>query len=459
MTHTNQVRITAAELSIRSQDGSRLAGPSHAGITALILALYVTAFTGCHSLESHRDPVPASRLPCQLRTKAKGCQMPFPLTSLGQDKPAAHTIGPGDKLGVYVYGVIPSSKDESPLIQRTQPVNQRYYPPNGSVAGATIGLPMEVDPDGMLDLPIIGRVDFSGMTLTQASDKMKGLYREKKILKSGSERAQISLITPRVRRIVVIREDTPAPNVTMLPAGQVDHIHRGSAEVIDLPIYENDILHALAATGGLPGTDAAREIWVFKRKGLTNPHAICPAELRVHTVGYHEQSGCEDECGKQVINVPLVGCPGEGTPYTQSNVILEEGDVVFLPRREEYFYTGGLIGGAKIPLPRDQDVDVIEAISLAQGSIGGPLGKSGFALATGSPGHMVRPSRVTIVRKLSDGRQFSIQVDLKRAMMDPKERVLIQADDLVMLEFKKHEAITNAVMNWVNLNGNATTTF
>jgi hypothetical protein len=35
--------------------------------------------------------------------------------------------------------------------------------------------------------------------------------------------------------------------------GQVDHIHRGSADVVDLPAYENDLLHALAVTGGLAG--------------------------------------------------------------------------------------------------------------------------------------------------------------------------------------------------------------
>jgi hypothetical protein len=42
-------------------------------------------------------------------------------------------------------------------------------------------------------------------------------------------------------------------------------------------------------------------------------------------------------------------------------VILNEGDVVYLPRRVEYFYTGGLLRGARIPLPRDEDIDALEA--------------------------------------------------------------------------------------------------
>lgn len=418
-----------------------------------ILALGVCC--GCHSMHRRPDSVPASRLPCQLRAAPRGFETPYPFTSLGQDKPSAHIIGPGDQLSVFVYGVIPSSRDESPVIQRTQPVNQRYYPPNGSVTGATVGLPMQVEADGTLDLPLVGQVLVTGMTLPEAARHLKKLYREKKVVNAGTERVLVSLITPRVRRVVVIREDTPSPNVALLPAGQVDHIHRGSGEVIDLPIYENDVLHALAATGGLPGTDAAREIWVFKRKGLVDPHAVCSEELRIQAVSYHGA----DHVPRQVVSIPLTGCPGQPAPFSLSDVILDEGDVVYLPRREEYFYTGGLIGGAKVPLPRDADIDILEAISLARGSVNGPLGKSGLALAQGTPGYIIRPSRAIVVRKLPDGRQFSIEVDLDKAMQDSRERILIQANDLVTLEFRKHEAVANGLLNWLNLNVGAGTTF
>lgn len=427
---------------------------SHRILTATLLLLMTG--TGCRSLHSEGEIIPASRVPCELRGPSRDSQSPFPFTSLGQHKPPAHVIGADDKLSVYVYGVIPASRDESPIIQRTQPINQRYYPPNGSISGATIGLPMTVEADGTLHLPLIGQINVEGMTLPESARHLKKLYREKNVVKEGTERVQISLITPRVRRIIVIREDTPAAAATVAPPGQVNYIHRGSGEVIDLPIYENDVLHALAATGGLPGTDAAREILVFKRKGLLqNPQAITSAELRVHAASYHETN----DCPGQVIGLPLVGCPGQPTPFTMSDVVLDEGDVVFLPRREEYFYTGGLIGGAKIPLPRDEDIDIIEAIALARGSVEGPLGQSGFALANGRPGHMVNPTKATVIRKLTDGRQFSISVDLKKAMIDPKERIVIQPEDVVLMQFRKHEAVANGLMNWINLNLNAGTTF
>ena len=121
-----------------------------------------------------------------------------------------------------------------------------------------------------------------------------------------------------------------------------------------------------------------------------------------------------------------------------------------MPRREEFFYVGGLVAGAKIPLPRDEDIDVLEAVALANGSVGGPLGQSGQSLASGTPGHMVRPTRVIILRELPDGRQLPIRVDLARAMVDPKERILIQQNDVVMLQFKPHQAVFNGVLNTLN---------
>ena len=94
---------------------------------------------------------------------------------------------------------------------------------------------------------------------------------------------------------------------------------------------------------------------------------------------------------------------------------------------------------------------MIEAIALANGAVGGPLGQSGQALAGGTPGHMVRPTRVIILREMPDGRQLPIRVDLARAMTDQKERILIQSNDVVMLQFKPHQAVANGVLNFVGL--------
>ena len=418
---------------------SKLASFCLGSLGAIALATSV----GCHAITDVHDAIPASRLPGELSPEPREGRTVFPLTTLGQQKPAAHVIGAGDQLSIYVFGVFPPGTEETLVLQRTQPVNQRYYPPNGSAIGASIGVPVAVDHTGSVELPLIGKTTLAGLTVPEATELIKKAYRDKQITKEETERVQVTLITPRVHRIVVLRDDTPSPAVALVTPGVVDQIHRGSAEVVDLPIYENDLLHALAITGGLPGTDAAREIWIFKRSGLQDPHAILAEELQVRTASYVEGG----ECDNQVVRIPLTGCPGEGLPFRQADVTLDDGDVVYVPRREEYFYIGGLVKGAKIPMPRDEDIDVIEAISLATGSVGGPLGQSGQALAQGTPGYLIKPTRVIILREMPDGRQLPIRVDLARAMTDQKERILIQPNDVVMLQFKPGQLILNSIIN------------
>lgn len=408
--------------------------------------LFLASVSGCHSVTNLNNSVPANRLPRHFLSEAKECQTPVHFASLGQEKPAEHIVAAGDTLSVYIFGVFPSEEGDAPVVQRTQQVNQRYYPPNGGIVGPSTGLPITVSAKGTIELPIIGRFQVAGLSIEEIVDELKAAYREKNIVAEGKERVLVTLVIPRVTRVTVVREDTPNSSVALVSPGQVDHIHRGSGEVIDLPAYENDLMHALAATGGLPGTDADREVWVFRRRGLTTPTGVIPENLDVYRSSYIDGGeGCEN-----VIRIPLTTTPGQPVPFSQQDVILEEGDVVYVPRRSEYFYTGGLLKGGRIPLPRDEDIDVLEAIALVTGSTGGPLGQSGQVLAGGSPGHMIKPTRVIILRTLPTGKQLPIRVDLARAMEDEKQRIFMQKDDVLMLHFKPHEAVGNAVLNLVS---------
>ena len=135
--------------------------------------------------------------------------------------------------------------------------------------------------------------------------------------------------------------------------------------------------------------------------------------------------------------------------------MLQDGDIVYIePRIADVYYTGGLLPGGQIPLPRDHDIDVVEAIALAQGSVGGPGGVSGASVfrAGGGPGNVVPPTRVLIVRKLPNGEQFAIRIDLSRAMRDSKERIIIQPGDVVMLHYKPSEIAANVALNFFNFN-------
>ncbi|MEL6108402.1 MAG: polysaccharide biosynthesis/export family protein [Planctomycetota bacterium] len=410
---------------------------------ASVLVMLLTS-TGCHLVSSARDSIPASRLDPNLFECPRESLVPISYASLGQERPAQHLLGPGDTLSVFVFGVFPANEDETPVQQRTQAISQRYYPPRGTVVGPSTGLPIRVDEQGMLELPLIDPISVAGKTIPEAIESVRNAFRAKDILKEGNERISIQLQIPRVRRVIVLREDTPNTSVALVPPEANPEIHRGSGEVLDLPIYENDVLHALASTGGLPGTDAARELFVIRREAAQNTAFMNATMLQKLTSG---ELGIE--VNPNVIRIPLAVSPCDAVGFSPESVILHDGDVVFVPRRNEYFVTGGLLPGARIALPRDEDIDVIEAIAMSTGSAGGPLGLSGAVIANGRPGYIREATRVMVLRKLPDGRQLNIRVDMDRAINDPKERIRILPDDVVMVYQKPGGAFMNSTMNWI----------
>lgn len=422
---------------------SHCPGPS---VAAALTAIWIIGSVGCMAVSSSHHAVPANRLDPSIFSCPKESLAPLPFAALGQPKPEEHVIGAGDTLAIYVFGVFPPGEDETPVQNRTQAVNQRYYPPYGAEVGPSTGLPIRVTDNGTVDLPLVDPIALEGLTISQAVEKIRMLYVEAGVVQRGRERITVGLITPRVKRIIVLREDTPSTPVAITSASLNKEIHRGSGEVIDLPIYENDVLHALASTGGLPGTDAKRELWVIRNNGLADYRYINAEQLNLMV--QQDLGGTEIQ---NVIRIPLVGCPDQPIPFRTEDVVLQDGDVVFVPRRNEYFVTGGLLPGARIPLPRDEDIDVLEAIAMASGSVGGPLGQSGTVLSGGNVGNLKEPTRVLILRKLPDGRQLAIRVDLDRAMQDEKERILIQNEDVVMLHFKPGSSFIYGFFNWVGV--------
>src|SRR5262249_54563229 len=158
----------------------------------------------------------------------------------------------------------------------------------------------------------------------------------------------VSLMRPRQTRVQVIRQDSGS--VTIGP-GVVANTRRGSGATVDLPAYENDVLNALTRTGGLPGLDAINEIMV-QRDPKWAPDAPPP-----------------------LLRIPVRLHEGESIPFQPADVILRNGDIVFIEARDtEVFYTGGLILPRQFVLPRDYDLRIVDAISLA----GGPLVNGGI---------------------------------------------------------------------------------
>ncbi len=413
-------------------------------------ALLVVVQTGC--ITSAHKYVPANRVPRELLAASKSENVPINLALLGQPVPPAYIVGPHDVLGVYVQGILPAKADELPIVNAASNMTAEYYPANGLINSPIAGVPIQVQSSGVLPLPLVNGLTVDGLTIEQTGEAIRKAYLAMGILQEGRDRIYVTLARSRVTRVLVIREDVASDMPQQMRKDSVVYTRRGRAETLDLPAFENDVLHALTATGGLPGIDAYNEVWVLRGAGYHAPGAL-HAKNKIDAGDTPSKVLEELKSEMSATRIPLRLCASELLPFGPQDVILQDGDIVFVaPRDNEFFYTGGLLPGGQVPLPRDHDVDIIEAITLAQGSIGGPGGVSGTSVfRTGAgPGNIVPPTRALVVRKLPNGQQIPIRADLARAMTDPKERFLIQPGDLVMLQYKPHELAENVLLNFFN---------
>lgn len=145
-------------------------------------------------------------------------------------------------------------------------------------------------------------------------------------------------------------------------------------------------------------------------------------------------------CNQQnSIRIPLRLAEFETVNFTEQDIILEDGDIVFIASRDdENFYTGGLLGGGEYTLPRDRDLDILEAIAIAEANNQQGAGSGSSALNSDVS---ISPSEAVILRKLPNGTQVPILVDLYRARNRASERINIQPGDYIIVQYTKMEAV------------------
>ena len=140
----------------------------------------------------------------------------------------------------------------------------------------------------------------------------------------------------------------------------------------------------------------------------------------------------------RTIRIPLRLDSCDAITFNEQDIILEEGDIIFIESRcSEVFYTGGLLPGGQYSLPRDYDVDVLEAISiaLAQNSSTSQFGKSAL-----NQDVTISASQAIVLRKLPNGSVMPIRVDIYKARANAAERVRIMPGDFLLLQYTPMEA-------------------
>ncbi|MBI3861550.1 MAG: polysaccharide biosynthesis/export family protein [Planctomycetia bacterium] len=385
------------------------------------------------------------------------------MTRMRQNPPKVYQLGPGDTLGIYIESVIGKSDEPPPV----------HFPDEKS--GSTepsLGFPVPIREDGTIALPLVEPIKLTGLTLTQATLAIRRAYTvDQKILPIGKDRIIVTLQRRRKHKVLVVREEANSfagGGGGMVGGGGsggglgVGLTKRGTGAVVALDAYENDLLHALNATGGLPGLDAQNEILIFRGTGMD-------AALRDRLLA--DLNAGRDPCtdiqelpdDENIVRIPIRFYPDEVPEFKEEDIILQTGDIVYIQSRDrELYYLGGALRGGAQQLPRDYDLDILQAIALA----GGQVSSAGVGLANGGGGggrgggggggtgqaFGIPPSRAIILRKIPGKRQIAIKVDLCRALENPAERILIQPEDTIIVQYTLIEELGNMALGLIQFN-------
>jgi protein involved in polysaccharide export with SLBB domain len=416
----------------------------------LFCAVLIGLLPGCSSLDCLKGipSVSVTRIPRSFLGRARSEMVQISMARLRQVPPKVYQLGPNDTLGIYIENVL-GQPDEAP------PVN---FPEDGSKP-PSIGFPIPIGEDGRVALPLVAPIDLAGLTLAQATDEIRAAYTiNNKILPEGKDRIIVTLQRPRMQRIMVIREEgnaaAGAQNLGGVNSpGLTKH---GTGETVDLPAYENDLLHALNETGGLPGLDAENEVLII-RGGFQ--------DARQRELLMAQMAACRNPCDcpspvpddPNVVRIPIRYYPEQPPSFATEDIILNTGDIVFVQSRDrEQFYTGGAISGGAQLIPRDYDIDILQAIAVSGGSFGSGgtgLGRAGNQNSGGgNSSSPIPPSRAIVIRKTCNGQTVAIRVDLRRAITDSNQRLLIQPEDMILVQYTLAEEIANFALRAFQIN-------
>lgn len=397
-------------------------------VICVLTAILLASQSGCQALTFRIKGVPATELPSHCLAVPKRGLVPIKVTKLAQPQPEAYLLGPGDVIGIYIPGIIPF---QDPTADPTPP--PVYYPEPGSELPPSIGLPFIVLENGKVTLPSVQPVAVDGLSIEQATEAIQAAYAERGILKDENIIPLVTLFRPRTYSVMVVREDTGGP--------QDEQAANGST--IKLAAYKNDVLHALLATGGMPGLKAKNEVKIYRDAANRIASVGDTGIFRLNDGEFYPPpvQGVGNVDTADIV-IPLRIYEGEQINIPIADITLHDGDVVYISNRTtEVFYTAGMLPGGEHQLPRDYDIDIFEAMSIAGYSYGNTQSGGGGRGGGGGipPGAGLVPTQLFIFRERPDGTEYTIKVDLEKAVADDCERLLVQSGDKLFLRYSPVE--------------------
>ena len=431
--------------TFKNRLASWMRNASSAGLIALGLLS-----TGCSTITQPISGIPARRLPPQFLAQSKNNLVPLDPARLSQEPPRDYLLDDGDILGIYIEGILPFVPPDRP--PDPPPEN---FPDATSQLDPSLGYPIAVINDGTIQLPNLEPIKVRGLTIDQTRDLIRKYYLDSEILRESSRLQPIvTLMKERTYNVIVIRQDMGGQGGGGGGGAMGGGFTRGTdysatGRMLKLKAYQNDILNAMMESGGLPGVNAKNEIKILRASRADQ------RRRDEFVQQFYQQYYCNpDPCGcppplpedPSILKIPLRLPPGVIPTLTPEDVVLEDGDIVYIESRDaEVYYTGGLLPGGEFRIPRDYDLDVLTAMALSGGGIsrtqngGGMGGMGGIGGMLGT----VPPGMLYVLRKTPCNGQITIAVDLAKANLDPRERILVQPGDILILRFKPSEEILN----------------
>lgn len=388
----------------------------------LLLLLGILSCSGCASFTNPvANGIPVRLVPDELLAQPKEAWEYIPWGLLQRTPPEHPIIQPEDVLGVYVVGVL-GNESQLPPVQLPDAAN---VPP-------ALGFPIPVREDGTIPLPMVDDPVVAGMTVEKAEEKLIKAFTVDKEVLQPDQTIILTMIRPKHVSVLVIRQDSQGSrggqffrsgrnNLLAASISNANALRQGSGFELDMPATQADVLRALSLTGGLPGIDAKDEILIYRNARQDGVNA--------------DNFDATRHADPERISIKVK--KGARAEIDEADISLNEGDILVVEARDtEMYYTGGLMFNQEIPLPYDYDLTVTEAVS----RIGGPMLNGGFGganlngnIVSGGIGNP-SPSLLTVLRKAPNNQQVAIRVDLNEALRDPRENIIVQSGDMLILQ-------------------------
>ncbi len=314
------VTLSRLERIMRLGHGSRSRSPwwvwciaSFCAIAVLPGDQYVTA----QSVRITDNPNTKSNEPSETNPQTEQReQLLIDPSRLVQEPARRYQLDHGDVLGVYIKEVLPYTGSWGPIA---------------------------VQENGTIQLPLVEPVAVKGLCVEQATELIYKAYLNAKLTDGVTPiRPIVTRLSERFYDILVVRQD-----IGVGEKGTPDSVPQGKrvehTTVVRLPAYRNDVLHALMASGGIPGRKAKSEVKILRFQIDSKRPADLVKELEKKYSAFSEasQSDIPNKNIPAILKIPLRLPRGVSPDFCPDDIVLKNGDVICVETQEVDFPKSG----------------------------------------------------------------------------------------------------------------------